>query len=62
MNVTILYSGGLDSFIMHQYAIKQGYKPILVYVDLGHPYSTKEKKGETTVMVSPFHRLILALQ
>ncbi len=41
--VSIMYSGGLDSFIAYHYAIAQGLAPELFYVDLGHPYADKEK-------------------
>jgi len=41
-NLTIMYSGGLDSFIAWHFAIKSGFKPEAVFVDLGHPYAWKE--------------------
>jgi len=41
-NLTIMYSGGLDSFIAWHYALKNGYKPEALFVDLGHPYAEKE--------------------
>ncbi len=44
-NLTILYSGGLDSYIAYFYARAYGYVPELVYVDLGHPYAEKEKRA-----------------
>lgn len=42
-NLSIMYSSGLDSFIMHQYARAKGYDPVCIYLDLGHPYAEKEK-------------------
>lgn len=42
-DVSIMYSGGLDSMIMYQYAKELGASPICIYVDLGHPYAHKEK-------------------
>ena len=41
-DLTIMYSGGLDSFIAYHYAIKQGYNPLCLFVDMGHPYAEKE--------------------
>lgn len=44
-DLIIMYSGGLDSFIMSEYAKFKGFKnPTLIYIDLGHPYSEEEKK------------------
>ena len=37
-----MYSGGLDSVTMYHYAIKQGLTPILIYVDMFHPYAEQE--------------------
>lgn len=39
-----MYSGGLDSFIMYHYALKEGYDPTCLHVDLGHPYGEKERR------------------
>ena len=41
-NLSIMYSGGLDSFIAWHYALKTGFKPQAIFVDLGHPYAEKE--------------------
>lgn len=41
-DLSIMYSGGLDSFIAYNYAKKHGFNPICIWVDLGHPYSKKE--------------------
>lgn len=41
--LSIMYSGGLDSFIAYHYATSKGYDPIsCIFVDMGHPYATKE--------------------
>lgn len=40
--VSIMYSGGLDSFIAYHYAIANGYNPICIMIDMGHPYAEKE--------------------
>jgi 7-cyano-7-deazaguanine synthase len=42
-DVSILFSGGLDSMIMYNYAIACDLDPVCIYVDLGHPYAHKEK-------------------
>lgn len=44
-NLSIMASGGLDSFIAWHYAIKNGYKPLALFVDMGQPYNWKEWKG-----------------
>lgn len=41
--VSLLYSGGLDSFIAYHYAKSLGLTVVPIYVNLGHPYSFKEK-------------------
>jgi len=41
--VSIMFSGGLDSLIMYNYAIACDLDPVCIYVDLGHPYAHKEK-------------------
>jgi len=41
-NLSILYSGGLDSFIAWHYAIKNGYRPEAYFLDFGQPYAWKE--------------------
>ena len=41
-NLSIMYSGGLDSFIAWNYAIKNGYHPEALFVDMGQPYNWKE--------------------
>jgi 7-cyano-7-deazaguanine synthase len=41
-DLTIMYSGGLDSFIAWHYAKKIGFNPQAIYVNLGHPYAHKE--------------------
>jgi 7-cyano-7-deazaguanine synthase in queuosine biosynthesis len=41
-NLSIMYSGGLDSFISYHFALSKGYKPQAIWVDLGHPYAAKE--------------------
>lgn len=40
--VVILYSGGLDSFVMWKLAEKEGYDYKLVHFDIGQPYNKKE--------------------
>jgi len=40
--VVILYSGGLDSFVMWKIAEKEGYDYKLVHFDIGQPYAKKE--------------------
>jgi 7-cyano-7-deazaguanine synthase len=40
--VVILYSGGLDSFVMWKIAEKEGYDYKLVHFDIGQPYNEKE--------------------
>ena len=40
--VVILYSGGLDSFVMLKLARSKGIEPILVHYDIGQEYSEKE--------------------
>jgi len=42
-DLTIMYSGGLDSFISWHYARSKGYKPFALFVDLGQPYGEKER-------------------
>lgn len=44
-DVSIMYSGGLDSFIAYHFAKSQELDPDLIYVDLGHPYAHKEKRA-----------------
>lgn len=44
-DVTIMYSGGLDSLIAYHFANKIGLEPFCVYVDLGHPYAVAEWKA-----------------
>ncbi len=41
-NLSIMFSGGLDSLVAWHYAKKLGYDPQAIYVDLGHPYANKE--------------------
>ena len=43
--VAIMLSGGLDSYLMYWYAKKNGYQPIPIRVDLGHPYASKEEEA-----------------
>lgn len=52
-DVTILYSGGLDSLIMYNYAVAHGYTPLCLHVDLGQPYGDKERA--TFNIVDQFH-------
>lgn len=40
--VTIMYSGGMDSYIAYYYAKSLGMSPICIYLDMGHEYSQKE--------------------
>ena len=40
--ITILYSGGLDSFIMKKLAESQGFETNLIHFDIGQGYSQKE--------------------
>jgi 7-cyano-7-deazaguanine synthase len=42
-DVSIMFSGGLDSMIMYHFAKSRGLDPVCIYVDLGHPYAHKEK-------------------
>lgn len=44
-NVSIMYSGGLDSLIAYHYAISKGYEPICIWVNMGHDYAEKEKNS-----------------
>ena len=44
-NVSIMFSGGLDSTIMYHYAIKNNFTPTMIYVNLGHPYVKKEQQA-----------------
>jgi 7-cyano-7-deazaguanine synthase in queuosine biosynthesis len=44
-NLSIMYSGGLDSYIAYHVAKSGKYTPQLIHVDLGHPYAGKEKKA-----------------
>ena len=44
-DVSICFSGGLDSMIMYHYAIAAGKDPVCIYVDLGHPYAHKEREA-----------------
>jgi 7-cyano-7-deazaguanine synthase in queuosine biosynthesis len=44
-NVSIMISGGLDSYIMDRYAIVNGFTSTLIYVNLGHPYVESEKRA-----------------
>lgn len=41
-NLSIMYSGGLDSFIAWHYAIKNGFRPEAYFLDFGQPYAWKE--------------------
>jgi 7-cyano-7-deazaguanine synthase in queuosine biosynthesis len=41
-NLSILYSGGLDSFIAWHYALKNGFRPEAYFLDFGQPYAWKE--------------------
>lgn len=47
IDILILYSGGLDSFIMYEYAKAKHptYNIKCVYYDIGHPYAEKEMKA-----------------
>lgn len=42
INLSVCYSGGLDSLIMYNYALAHNYNPMCFYVDFGHPYAQKE--------------------
>jgi len=44
-DLSIMYSGGLDSYIAYFYAKDLGYNPILINLDLGHPYADTERKA-----------------
>jgi 7-cyano-7-deazaguanine synthase len=44
-DLSIMYSGGLDSYIAYHVAKSANYSPQLIHVDLGHPYAKKEKKA-----------------
>lgn len=54
-NVSIMFSGGLDSFIMYHYALKNNFEPDLIYVDLGHPYVDKEKAAILRTGLTPIY-------
>ncbi|MGW8177375.1 MAG: 7-cyano-7-deazaguanine synthase [bacterium] len=54
MDVAIMTSGGLDSFIAYNYAAELGYNPIPIWVDLGQPYVDKER---TAIESFPFEVL-----
>ncbi len=41
-NLSIMYSGGLDSFIAWHYALKNGFTPDAIFVDMGQSNATKE--------------------
>ncbi len=41
-DVSIMFSGGLDSMIMYHYAKAQGLDPVCIYLNMGHPYAHKE--------------------
>lgn len=43
--ISILLSGGLDSFIGYHYGKKSGYLMLPISVDLGHPYAEKERQA-----------------
>jgi|GEM_PF-6346610 len=43
--IVILYSGGLDSFIMKELAKSKGYEVKLLHYDIGQGYSEKELKA-----------------
>jgi 7-cyano-7-deazaguanine synthase in queuosine biosynthesis len=38
-----MYSGGLDSLIAYNYALKLGYDPICLWIDMDHEYAHKEE-------------------
>jgi len=44
-NLSLLFSGGLDSVIAYQYALKGGYNPTAIYVDMGQSNAEKEKEA-----------------
>ena len=44
MRVSIMVSGGLDSYIAYYYALKNGYIPDAIWVNLGQPYWKKEEE------------------
>lgn len=41
-DVSIMFSGGLDSMIMYHYAKAQCLDPVCIYLNMGHPYAHKE--------------------
>lgn len=41
-DLTIMYSGGLDSLISYAYARSQGFKPLCLFVNMDHEYAHKE--------------------
>lgn len=43
-SVSLMFSGGLDSYIAYYYAIKNDFEPICIYVDFKHEYNKKERK------------------
>jgi len=44
-NLSLMFSGGLDSVIAYQYALKGGYTPQAIFVDLGQSNAKKEQEA-----------------
>jgi len=44
-DLTIMYSGGLDSLISYNYARNKGYNPLCLFVNMDHEYAHKELKA-----------------
>ena len=42
-DLTICYSGGLDSVISYIYAKSKGYNPLCLFIDMDHEYAEKER-------------------
>ena len=44
-NLSLMFSGGLDSVIAYQYALKGGYTPQAIFVNMGQSNSQKEQEA-----------------
>lgn len=49
-DLTIMYSGGLDSLIAYNYAKYKGYNPLCLWVNMDHEYANKEKQAMYSVL------------
>jgi len=43
MKISIMMSGGLDSYVAYYYAKNLGYEPLPIWIDIGQPYNKKEE-------------------